>query len=370
MDNVKQLEKLIVDAQKAYYNKKPVMSDIEFDALVDRLTELDPDSPVLKAVGADHTDGFVKVKHKIIMGSQNKANTAEEMDTWFDKCREHGSEFVIASEKLDGCSIELEYDDGRYENGITRGDGTEGDLISLNVAKMKGYPKTLTEPFTGVIRGEVLLARSDKAVAAPDKKNCRNAASGIMKRLDGAGCEFLHIRAYDVREAGKRRFRLQSDALDWLKSQGFMIPEYKIYSLKKMNGAKALDIMSDTWQKDRDYDIDGLVWKTQDIDYDDLETNYRPQYNIALKPKYTLATTRIKDIEWSISNGTLTPVAIVDPVELCGTTVKRASLANISVMEDLGVEIGHEVIITKCGEIIPGILRDVTSGRSREGYSF
>lgn len=107
MDNVKQLEKLIVDAQKAYYNKKPVMSDIEFDALVDRLTELDPDSPVLKAVGADHTDGFVKVKHKIIMGSQNKANTAEEMDTWFDKCREHGSEFVIASEKLDGCSIEL-----------------------------------------------------------------------------------------------------------------------------------------------------------------------------------------------------------------------------------------------------------------------
>ncbi len=365
-----ELEKKIKEAQDAYYNNKPIMSDVEFDQLWDKLKTEYPESELLSEVGTDHNDGFVKVKHKIIMGSQNKANTPEEMDDWFGKCREHGSDFVVTTEKLDGCSIELEYNDGVIENGITRGDGIEGDLITLNVLKMRDYPKKLKEEFTGVIRGEVLLHRSLKAIAAPDKKNCRNAASGLMKRLDGIGCEYLTIKAYDVRENGKHKFRNQSDLLDWLKDQGFQIPKYKIYDLKSMNGKKAVELMSEVWKEERDYDIDGIVWKTQDIDYEDIETNYRPKFNIALKPKYTIAETKIIDIEWSLKNGTLTPVAITEPVELCGTTVQRANLVNVSMMEDMGIEIGHTVLITKCGEIIPGILKDVTSGKSREGYVF
>lgn len=364
-----ELEQKIKEAQNAYYKDKPIMSDIEFDELWEELKNNYPDSELLQEVGNDHVDGFVKVKHKIIMGSQDKANKPEQMDEWFGKCREHGTEFVLTTEKLDGCSIELEYKDGVLENGITRGDGIEGDLITLNVMKMSGYPKQLKEEFNGVIRGEVLLLRSKKAIAAPDKKNCRNAASGIMKRLDGVGCKYLTIMAYDVREDGKHKFRNASDMLDWLKEQGFEIPKYKIYSLKDMNGQKAIEIMHETWQQERDYDIDGIVWKTQDIDYEDLETNYRPKFNIALKPEYSLAETTIIDIEWSLKNGTLTPVAIVEPVDLCGTTVQRASMANPSLMEDMGIEIGHRVLITKCGEIIPGILKDLTTGKSREGYN-
>ena len=365
------LEKQIKAAQDAYYNDKPIMSDIEFDALWDRLKKEYPNSNLLKEVGSDHSDGFVKVKHKIIMGSQNKANTAEEMNTWFNKCREHGTEFVLTTEKLDGCSIELEYEKGKYMNGITRGDGYEGDLISLNVLKMKNYPKKLKETgFTGVIRGEVLLFKSDKEKCAPDKKNCRNAAAGIMKRLDGIGSEYLQIIAYDVRENGKQKFHQQSDLLDWLKDQGFQVPDFKIFSLKNMTGEKAMEVLKEEWQKERDYDIDGLVWKTQDIDYNDLETNYRPKYSIALKPKYTLAETTIIDIEWSIHNGTLTPVAITKPVDLDGATVQRASLANISLMEDLGIEIGHKVLITRAGMIIPKILKDLDTGKSAEGYVF
>lgn len=364
------LEKQIKTAQEAYYNDKPIMSDIEFDALWDQLKEKYPESKLLKEVGIDHTDGFVKVKHKIIMGSQNKANTAKEMNTWFNKCRDHKSKYVLASEKLDGCSIELEYENGEYQNGITRGDGYTGDLISLNVHKMKNYPHTLKEPFTGVIRGEVLLFKSDKEKCAPDKKNCRNAASGIMKRLDGIGCEYLQIVAYDVREEGKQKFKTQTELLEWLKYQGFQVPDYKVFPLKDMTGEMAIQYLSSTWSKKRDYDIDGLVWKTEDIDYNDIETSYRPTYNIALKPKYTLAETTIIDIEWSISNGTLTPVAIVKPVDLDGATVQRASLANISLMEDLGIEIGHKVLITRAGMIIPKILKDIDTGKSAEGYVF
>lgn len=362
--NQKDLETKIKEAQDAYYNGSPIMSDVEFDALWDELKTNYPDSELLKEVGSDHTDGFVKAKHRIIMGSQNKANTAEEMDTWFQKQKTNR---FIAGEKLDGCSIALEYEDGKFANGITRGDGEFGDLITRNVLMMQGLVKELKEDFTGVVRGEVLLYRSDKEKYFPDKKNCRNAAAGIMKHLDGADCDKLHIKVYEARPEDNS-FRTQQEMLDFLSRNGFDVVNYTVET--DMNGQKAIDLMDKTWKAERDYDIDGLVWKTFEIDYDDLEKNYRPNSNIALKPKYTLATTRIVDIEWSLKNGTLTPVAITDPVELCGTTVQRASLCNVAMLEDLGIEIGHEVIISKLGEIIPGILRDNTTGKSREGYVF
>ena len=116
MTEVEQLEKQIVDAQRAYYNKSPIMSDIEFDALVDQLTELNPDSPVLKNIGTDHTDGFAKVKHDIIMGSQAKANTAEDMNGFFAR---NGKGLYIAQYKCDGCSIALNYKNGKFYQVVT-----------------------------------------------------------------------------------------------------------------------------------------------------------------------------------------------------------------------------------------------------------
>ena len=373
--NQQELENKLKQAQDAYYNgSEPIMSDLEYDELWDELQTKFPTSNLLFGVGADHTDGFAKVKHSIIMGSQAKANTAQDMTTFFLK---NGKEMYLAQYKLDGCSIALNYENGKFITGATRGDGTEGDDITRNVLQMKGLVKKLKDRFTGTVRGEVLLDKSVKEKYFPDMKNCRNAASGIMKHLDGSDCEKLTIRVYDAQYLDKTKsFGTQEFLQTWLQNNGFIVAEYVWFDTRRMKnpGQEAIELIrtefSEYNSSNRDYDIDGIVFKKNEIDMHDIQTEYRPKTMIALKNKYTLAETTIEEIEWSIKNGTLTPVAIVSPCEIDGTTVKRASLANISCMEALGIEIGHKVIITKAGMIIPKILKDLTTGKFASGYEF
>lgn len=373
--NQQELENKLKQAQDAYYNgSEPIMSDLEYDELWDELQTKFPTSNLLFGVGADHTDGFAKVKHSIIMGSQAKANTAQDMTTFFLK---NGKGVYLAQYKLDGCSIALNYENGKFVTGATRGDGTEGDDITRNVLQMKGLVKKLKDRFTGTVRGEVLLDKSVKEKYFPDMKNCRNAASGIMKHLDGSDCEKLTIRVYDAQYLDKTKsFGTQEFLQSWLQDNGFIVAEYVWFDTSSMKnpGQEAIELIrtefSEYNSNNRDYDIDGIVFKKNEIDMHDIQTEYRPKTMIALKNKYTLAETTIEGIEWSIKNGTLTPVAIVSPCEIDGTTVKRASLANISCMEELGIEIGHKVIITKAGMIIPKILKDLTTGKFASGYEF
>lgn len=361
-----ELEDKIKEAQEAYYNSNPIMSDIEFDELWEQLKTNYPDSEVLQDIGNDSNDGFEKAQHIILMGSQNKATKAEEMDAFFKK-----DEKYIASYKLDGISIEIQYDNGNFVKALTRGDGVIGDNVTNNVIKMGYVPKVLQDKsFTGAVRGEILLQKSVKDKYFPDAKNCRNMASGISKRKDGLDCDKLIVMCYDVQSTDKSK-NLSTETLlnEWLKSNGFIVAPYT--EAKTWTGKDAIDYINDIFSKLEtiDFDIDGIVFKQQKIDWNDKVSSYRPKTNIALKPKYTQATSILRSIEWKLNNGTFTPVAHFDAVELNGTMVENASLANISLMEDMGIEIGHEIIVVKTGLIIPKIIKDVTTGKFAEGYA-
>lgn len=190
--NKNELEQKIKEAQNAYYNDKPIMSDVEFDQLWDKLKNEFPDSELLNEVGSDHVDGFVKVKHKIIMGSQNKANTPEEMDEWFGKCREHGSEFVLTTEKLDGC---LDYDtildtdhgllkigyivDNKIKCKVKARDLNTGEIIYtpikhhfINNNEFKWYKLTFSN-------GKTLIATGNHKIYLPEL-NCWRKVSDLV----------------------------------------------------------------------------------------------------------------------------------------------------------------------------------------------
>lgn len=368
MTRIEILETEIRKHQELYYNHQPVISDGEFDALVDELTMLDPDNELLTTkIGADHTEGFTKVKHNIKMGSQNKANTEQEMNDWISTI---DNTLVLGSFKMDGNSVRLTYKNGELIQAASRGDSIFGDDVTENVKKMNFVPLKLKTNFTGSVRGEVLLSRKNKEKYFPEFKNCRNGASGIMKHLDGSGCEHLDVVCYDAQYLSENEeFGTQENLINFLEQNGFKVAEYRFFN--KLNGKTAIDYLNEIFDKfdDLEYDIDGIVWKQNNIDIKDMQ-NERPKTNIALKPAKVYKETVLENIEWQVRNGTLTPVAILKSVDLQGATISKASLCNVACLEDMGIEIGHKVLICRCGMIIPKIVKDIDTGKYAKGYEF
>lgn len=370
MTRIEILETEIRKHQELYYNHQPVISDGEFDALVDELTMLDPDNELLTTkIGADHTEGFTKVKHNIKMGSQNKANTEPEMNSWLSTI---DNSFVLGGFKMDGNSVRLTYKKGELVQAASRGDGDWGDDITENVKKMNFVPLKLkaTPNYTGDVRGEVLLSRKNKEKHYPEFKNCRNGASGIMKHLDGSGCEHLDVVCYDAQYLSENEeFGTQENLINFLEQNGFKVAEYRFF--KNLTGKIAIDYLNTIFDDfdNLEYDIDGIVWKQNVIDMKDMK-NERPKTNIALKPAKVYKETILENIEWQVRNGTLTPVAILKPVDLQGATISKASLCNVACLEDMGIEIGHKVLICRCGMIIPKIVKDIDTGKYAKGYEF
>ena len=351
---ISELEKLIVKYQTSYYNGEGEISDAEFDALWDELKTLDPSNPILQKVGTD-SGNFEKVQHVMPMGSQEKAANPEQFLAWAQK---HKYEEYLVEYKLDGASLELQYQNGYLVRAVTRGDGTIGDDITANAKKMGGvntaiYKDGKLVPFTGGVRGEVIMTHEVHKKYFSNKANCRNAANGLMKRKDGSGSEYLKLIVYDALSTdGKTYFTNEQEKIKWLMDCNFNVVRLVICKNPERVIAYRAKIMEE--RKTIEYDIDGLVVKESRIDFEDA-SRARPYRQIAFKFSLEEATTVLRKVEWSQNGATYTPVAIFDEVELNGTKVQRASLANPDTMRKLGIRIGSHVVVVKRGEIIPKI---------------
>jgi DNA ligase (NAD+) len=368
---IKELVSLIQYHQNAYYNKEAEITDYEFDQLWNELTILDPDNPVLHMVGEDHESGFGKISHVMFMGSQQKAGNPKEFTDWYKRMVSEKENLFIVQYKMDGLSIELQYENGNFIYAVTRGDGSIGDDVTSNIFRTGCVVPTLKkkgkEGFTGAIRGEVLLSHKMKDNFFPTKENCRNAAVGCLKRKDGEGCEYLHIIVYDAyTSTPSYKWSCEEEKVYWLKSTGYDVVHTDSFAdcQSIVNYRNEVNVS----RKSYEYDIDGIVVKCNSIDSSDMKRDH-PRKQIAFKFVLDEVNSILLDVEWSASGKYRTPVAICNPVKISGTTVQRANLANLGLIRKLNLKIGDTVTLVKGGEIIPkiiGVVKTETNSINKE----
>jgi DNA ligase (NAD+) len=373
MDNIENLLNKIETAIDEYYNKnQSSISDEEFDGLKDQLqlvydkkqfpSKLETRiTKALKQVGADISDDspWEKVAHEVAMLSLNKVNTPEEFIKWWE---DRGKPALLSTEKLDGLSVSLKYEKGKLVQGLTRGNGSIGEDITRNVKKMKGVPSSLKESFSGHIRGEIIIRKSDLS-KIDNVTNARNGASGVAKRLDGTDSEHLSVVSYKIEG---RDFKTEEESIGTIKTLGFVIPNYKVVKTAKDVNAIWQEYM-ETTRAGLDYEIDGLVICINDcaLQFAQGELNNRPNGSVAFKFTAPEARTKIKEIVCQVGDtGRITPVAKFDKVYLIGAEIEKASLHNFSNISSLGAGIGAEIIVKRSNDVIPYITKVVVKGES------
>ena len=355
--NQKELENKIKHYQKAYYDGHEEISDAEFDKLWNELESSYPDSELLKVVGEDSVGK--KIKHLMLMGSLSKFNTEEGLRDWVKK--ESILFPVQVSNKIDGNSCELQYKDGKLLYAVTRGDAVYGEDITVKALGMPSIPNTIPSSDYLAVRGEIVMNKSVfEAKYSSEFKNPRNLTAGLLKNEEFTDYEDLRFVAYDLYNDNCPE-ATEKGKLQTLELYGFDVVEC-VYcnSIKEI-----LDYRETRSPRDREYALDGLVLKQNIVDPNDL-AEVRPKKQHAFKWIDISETTILRDVEWSMTGTTLTPVAIFDPVELEGTTVKRASLSNPYWIERLDLHIGDTVRVVKRGQIIPKVEEVVSHGVNRK----
>jgi len=381
-----------------YVEDAPEISDAKFDLLMNRLKEIEsehpeiatPDSPTVR-VGGTPREGFTTVRHARPMLSLDNAFSYDALKDWDRRVREgSGREDIeyIAEHKFDGLSISLQYEDGMLARGVTRGDGTTGEDVTPNVKTVRSIPlrmddaavKKLKLPKSFEVRGEILMTR--KAFEALNRQqegaggkifvNARNSAAGSLRVLDPSitAQRKLDFFAYYLYVDGKAPFAKHSDSLEALKKLHFRASD----DWKCCAGIEAVIKYCEAWDAKREklaYEIDGVVIKvnTTALQNELGFTAKAPRWAIAFKYPARQETTVVNDIIVQVGRtGTLTPVAVLEPVQVGGVTVSRSTLHNMDEIERLGLHIGDIVLIERAGEVIPHVLKVVKEGKNRRAF--
>lgn len=358
-------------AYRYYVLDDPAVSDAEYDALYDKLVALEKstgvvlsDSPT-RRVGGKPLSKFEQVRHLGRLYSLDKCKTREELGAWMDKLRVAGKMPRVSVEyKFDGLTINLTYRGGELVQAATRGDGVTGEVVTEQVKTIRSVP--LSIPYKGVleVQGEGIMRLSALAEYNSDPtvtplKNARNAAAGAIRNLDPAETakRRLEVVCYNVNYIEGRRFESGSEMMAFLKEQKFKVSDMYVLADDQKTVFDTLDKIESV-RPSLDFLIDGAVVKADDFSMRE-ELGYTekfPRWAMAFKFAAEEMTTVVRDVIWQVSRtGKLNPLAVLDPVDIGGVTVSRATLNNISEIRRKDIRIGSRVFVRRSNDVIPEI---------------
>ena len=391
---VEELVPLLKYYTQMYFDDKQVVSDYEYDMLMKELKQIEAEYPELiredsptQRVGASIKKGFEKVTHEVPLQSLQDVFSFQEVRDFDERVRKVAEEnnielkYVVET-KIDGLSAALEYKNGIFVRGATRGNGTVGEDVTDNLKTIKTIPKKLKEPIDITVRGEVFIGKEEFEKLNADRlleeeeqfANARNAAAGSLRQLDSkiTAKRPLNIYIFNVQKSDTIKFTSHYESLLYLEKLGFNVNPVKILCNNIEEAIKAIEKIG----KDREkisFGIDGAVVKVDNLELrEKLGTTYKtPKWAVAYKYPPEKKETKLKDIVCQVGRtGAITPMAILEPVVVAGSKISKTTLHNEDYIRERDIKIGDTVIIQKAGDVIPEVIGVNKKKRTGEEKDF
>lgn len=391
---VEELVPLLQYYTQKYFDDEQVVSDYEYDMLMKELKGIEAkfpelirkDSPTQK-VGASLKKGFEKVTHEVPLQSLQDVFSFEEVrdfDERMKKIAEENNtelEYVVET-KIDGLSAALEYKNGVFVRGATRGNGTVGEDVTENLRTVKSIPKKLSETIDIIVRGEVFIGKeqfeklNENRLMDEEEQfaNARNAAAGSLRQLDSkiTATRPLDIYIFNVQKSDKKEFKTHSESLDYLDSIGFNVNPIRILCKNIDEVISAINKIGED-RENISFGIDGAVVKVNNLKLREIiGTTYKtPKWAVAYKYPPERKETKLKEIAFQVGRtGAITPLAILEPVVVAGSKISKTTLHNEDYIKERDIRIGDTVIIQKAGDVIPEVIEVVKKKRTGEEIEF
>ena len=392
-NRIDELNKLTAYYAKKYYDDDdPEITDFEYDMLMQELKNLEKEYPeyvskdsLTQKVGGTVKEGFEKVEHEVPLQSlQDIFNFDElrEFDERVKKSLENQKVNYVVETKIDGLSVSLEYKKGIFVRGATRGNGLVGEDITENLKTIKNIPKQLSEDVDITVRGEVFIGKEDFEKMNEERAlneeplfaNARNAAAGSLRQLDSSitAQRPLDIFIFNVQKSEDIVFKSHFESLNYMEKLGFNVNPVREYVENIDDAIKSIEKIGDN-RDDLSFGIDGAVIKVDDLKQREiLGTNYKtPKWAIAYKYPPEQKETKLKDIVFQVGRtGVITPLAILEPVKVAGSTISKTTLHNEDFVLEKEIMIGDTVVIQKAGDVIPEVVKVIKEKRNGSEIKF
>lgn len=382
-------------AGKYYDDDKPEISDFEYDMLMVELRNLEKEFPEFKSkesltqkVGGHVKEGFEKVTHEVPLQSLQDVFSIEEVEEYVNKINEKAEENEIQNKtyvvetKIDGLSAALEYKNGKFVRGATRGNGLVGEDVTENLKTVKTIPMEINENIDITVRGEVFISKKDFEKMNQEREeneeelfaNARNAAAGSLRQLDSKITKKrpLDIYIFNVQKIEGKKFNSHYEELEYLAKLGFNVNPVRIACHSMEEIEKAIKKIGDD-RENLTFGIDGAVVKVDDLNFREIlgTTAKTPRWAVAYKYPPETKETIVKDIICQVGRtGVITPMAILEPVVVAGSKISKTTLHNEDFIKEKGLKIGDTVVIQKAGDVIPEIVKVVVEKRTGKEKDF